>query len=438
VSEPQRRTFLKQAGVSVAVAAVATRGAHGALAANEELTHALVGCGGRGTSVAELFAAQPEVNVGYVCDPDSERAAKAAQAVASVQGRAPKTVSDLRKILDDGSVDLVHIATPDHWHAPAALLALEAGKHVYVEKPCCHNIREGRLMVEAARRHNRVVQTGTQSRSSEHNLAAMRRLKEGAIGEILVAKAWNSQRRRDIGHATPSEPPKGFDYDLWLGPAPWMPFQANRHHYFWHWWYATGTGDFGNDGVHDVDIARWGLGVEEHPSRITALGGKYFFDDDQQFPDTQYVAFEYPGASKSDRPKQLIFELRIWSPYRQEGFENGDAFYGTEGCMILGKNEGWQLYGPKNELIESMKAGDRDVPHVRNFIECVQSGELPNAHAEIGHLSAALCHLGNIAVRAGTMLEFDPKAEQITNNEEANRLVGRDYREGHWAAPKDA
>jgi predicted dehydrogenase len=293
-------------------------------------------------------------------------------------------------------------------------------------------------LVEAARRHKRIVQTGTQTRSSVENQEAMRRLNEGAIGEILVAKAWNSQRRRDIGHAKPSDPPKNFDYDLWVGPAPWMPFQANRHHYFWHWWYATGTGDMGNDGVHDIDIARWGLGVDEHPSRIAALGGKNYFDDDQQFPDTQYVAFEYPGASKADRPKQLIFEMRIWSPYRQEGFENGNAFYGTEGCMLLGKKEGWQLFGPRNELIESMTTGDRDVPHVRNFIECVQSGELPNAHAEIGHLSAALCHLGNLAVRAGTLLHFDPKTEQITNNDEANRLVCRNYREGHWATPKDA
>ncbi|MEX0712528.1 MAG: Gfo/Idh/MocA family oxidoreductase, partial [Pirellulales bacterium] len=384
------------------------------------------------------FAAQEDVELAFVCDPDQARAESAAKEAASVTGKPPQVVGDLRRVLDDPRVQAVTVATPDHWHGPATLLALAAGKHVYVEKPCAHNVREGRLMVEAARRHDRVVQVGTQSRTAPHVLRAMQLLAEGAIGQVLVAKAWNSQRRGNIGHASPSDPPAGFDYDMWLGPAPAVPFQTNRHHYHWHWWYDFGTGDFGNDGVHDIDIARWGLGVAEHPSRIAALGGKYHFEDDQQFPDTQYVVFEYPGDGQVGHKRQLIFEQRIWSPYRQEGYENGNAFYGTDGMLLLGKNDGWQLFGPRNKPGETMPAQGIGPPHHRNFLECIKSGSRPNADIEIGHLSAALCHLGNIATRVGRVLAFDPRAEQILNDEEAGRLITRVYRDGHWAVPNAA
>ena len=260
----------------------------------------------------------------------------------------------MRHVLDDKSVDAVWIATPDHWHAPATILACDAGKHVYVEKPCSHNIREGRLMIEAARRNKRVVQVGTQSRSTAHVRQAMEKLHAGAIGDVLVSKAWNSQLRRSIGHAQPSDPPSTLDYDLWTGPAPLVPYQANLLPGIWRWWYDFGCGDMGNDGVHDIDIACWGLGVDTHPSSIVALGGKYFFDDDQQFPDTQYVVFEYPGDGKVGHKRQLIFEQRIWSPYVQEGYENGNAFYGTKGMMLLGKRGGYKIFGPRNKLIEEV------------------------------------------------------------------------------------
>lgn len=443
MSETNRRSFLKSTGAAAGGSAIlALADSEPAPAAennpaNDKLVLALIGCGGRGLAVAKSFAGQPDIAVAYVCDPDSTRAGKAARAIEGVSGKAPRIVSDLRQILDDQSVDAVQIATPDHWHAPATLLALAADKHVYVEKPCSHNIREGRLMIEAARRQKKVVQTGTQSRSGPHVIKAIELLREGAIGEVLVSKAWNSQRRKNIGHAAPSIPPPDFDYDLWVGPAPMVPFQPNRHHYTWHWWCDFGTGDFGNDGVHDVDLARWGLGVETHPSHVACLAGKYFFDDDQQFPDTQYAVFEYPGDRRVGQRKQLIFEMRTWSPYRQEGFENGNAFYGTEGMLLLGKNDAWQLFGPKNKLRDSMEYADREVPHQRNFVDCIRTGRLPNADVEIGHLSATLCHLGNIAARVGRSLTFDPQKEQIVGDEEANRLVNRTYREGHWATPRD-
>jgi predicted dehydrogenase len=276
---------------------------------------------------------------------------------------------------------------------------------------------------------------GTQSRSTEHVRAAVQQLREGVIGEVLVAKAWNSQKRSNIGKGKPGKPPAGFDYDVWVGPAPMVPFQANRHHYTWHWWYAFGTGDMGNDGVHDIDIARWGLGVDTHPTHVSGIGGKYFFDDDQQFPDTEYVVFEYPGEGKVGQRRQLIYEHRIWSPYHQEGHENGNAFYGTKGVMILGKKDGWQVTFAGNKPGPSMKGTFDLSAHHANFAECVRTGKTPNADIAIGHLSSSLCHLGNLACRVGRNLTFDPAAEQVRGDDEANALVGRKYREGHWAVP---
>ena len=395
----------------------------------------MIGPGGHGSNLLKSFSAQPDVEVRWVCDVDSQRMEAAAKLVEKAQGKAPRMDKDLRRVLEDPAVDAVVIATPDHWHAPATLLACEAGKHVYVEKPCAHNLREGRLMVEAARKYNRVVQVGTQSRSSATLQRAMQRLKDGAIGEVLVAKAWNSQLRGNIGKVAPSEPPPSLDFDLWLGPAPKVPYQANLLPSIWRWRYAFGTGDMGNDGVHEIDVARWGLGVTTHPQRILAMGGKYFFDDDQEFPDTQYVSFEYEGSGPMGK-KQLVFEQRIWSPYVQEGFENGNAFYGTKGMLILGKQSGWQLYGPRNQLKEKEEARLDSTPHHRDFLDAIRSGRRPNADIEIGHLSAALTHLGNIATRLGRVLHFDAEKEAVVGDAEAQALVRRAYREGHWAVPK--
>jgi predicted dehydrogenase len=432
-----RRQFLKRS--SVVVAGALSAGAFGggqAHGANERLVVGLIGPGGMGTNLLRSFAAQPDVAISHVCDPDEGRRDKAAQLAAELTTRRPRAEKDLRRVLEDKSVDAVVIATPDHWHAPATILACEAGKHVYVEKPCSHNIREGRLMVEAARRYSRVVQVGTQNRSTAHVIRAMELLHNGAIGEVLAAKAWNSQRRQSIGRAQPTEPPANLDFDLWLGPAPKAPYRPNLLHGVWRWWEAFGTGDIGNDGVHDIDIARWGLGADKHPATVTALGGKYFFEDDQQFPDTQYVVFEYPDLRR--RKRQLVFEQRLWSPYVQEGYENGDAFYGTDGMLLLGKSGGWQLFGPRNEPREKMTGAPDGPAHHRDFLDCVKTGHRPHADIEIGHWSATLAHLGNIATRVRRLLHFEPQAERIVGDEEANRLVGRTYREGHWAVPKGA
>jgi predicted dehydrogenase len=261
---------------------------------------------------------------------------------------------------------------------------------------------------------------------------AMAKLQGGAIGEVLSAKVWNSQFRRNIGHVKPSEPPAELDFDTWIGPAPKVPYQSNLLPGSWRWFHAFGEGDIGNDGVHDLDIGRWGLGMNTHPTRIAALGGKYFHDDDQQWPDTQSVLFEY---DLGDGKKRLLsFEQRLWSDYHQEGFENGDAFYGTHGYMILGKGGGWKIYDKKDKLREEARGNPDLLAHHRNFIDCIRSGAAPTADIQEGHLSASLCHLANIATRTGRVIEFDPKNERITNDAEAHKMLAREYRD-HWGTP---
>jgi predicted dehydrogenase len=433
----KRRTFLKATGLGAAASLLSA----GTARAGEpgRIVLGVIGTGGMGSNHVRALAARKDVAIAYLCDADANRAAAAAKHVEQASGTAPKMVKDLRQVLDDRAVDAVFIATPDHWHAPASILALDAGKHVYVEKPCCHNLREGRLMVEAVRRSGKLLQVGTQSRSTACVQEAIRRVLGGEIGDVLVAKAWNSQQRRSIGKTQPSKPPAHLDYDLWLGPAPEVPYRANLLPGIWRWWHDFGCGDIGNDGVHDIDVARWGLGAETHPSTIACLGGKYFFDDDQQFPDTQYAVFEYPLPGSPGKKKQLIFEQRIWSPYVQEGYENGVAFYGTKGLLIIGHTVGWKLFGPRNKLLAE-RTGPCDLPaHHQNFLDCVRGQQKQlNADVMAGHLSAGLVHLANISARVGRTLQFDPQAEQVRSDPEAGAMLRRKYREGHWAVPKGA
>jgi predicted dehydrogenase len=430
---PERREFLQTAAVGAVTLAL---NPPISAAESRKVVLGIIGPGGMGMNHVRALLKRSDVEIAYVCDVDKLQLAKAAKAVEDGSKKAPNAVADMRQVLDDKAVDAVLIATPDHWHAPASILALDAGKHVYVEKPCCHNIREGRLMADAVKRSGKLLQVGTQSRSTATVREAMQRIKEGEIGDILVAKAWNSQLRKNIGRTKPADPPEHLDFDNWCGPAPLVPYRSNMLPGIWRWWYDFGCGDIGNDGVHDIDVAVWGLGATAHPSRITCLGGKYFFDDDQQFPDTQYAVFEYPVDGKNGVRKQLIFEQRIWSPYVQEGYENGAAFYGTKGMLIIGHSVGWKLYGPKNKPIAEKTGRPELDAHHTNFLECVRGNakEL-NADVMAGHLSATIVHLANIGARTGKVLEFDPKVESITNEPEANALVKRKYRE-HWGTPK--
>ncbi len=439
MSASSRREFLKASVHTAAtLAALGTaRAAARAAGANERVQVGLIGCGGRGSYLADEFSKVENVEIASVADPDANRLNSALKTYSRSGAKGTK---DFREMLQDRSIDAVIVATPDHWHAPAAILACDAGKHVYVEKPCSHNIREGRLLVDAARRNNRIVQHGTQVRSTRMMREAIQRLREGEIGDVLAVKAWNIQLRRSIGHERPTDPPAELDYDLWVGPAPMTPYQSNRVHNGWHWCYDFGTGDMGNDGVHDLDYARWGLGVETHPSRVSAIGGKYFFDDDQQFPDTQQVAFEYPGDGKPGSKRLFIYEQRLWSTNYPYNVDSGVEFYGTKGQMFLSRRGKAQILGERNSRKEiDFPLGDQDAPaHVANFIDAVRNDRRPNGDIEIGHLTATLAHLGNIAVRTGRTLRFDPATERIIGDAEADRLVSRSYREGHWAVPRES
>ena len=399
--------------------------------ANDRVRIGILGCQ-RGDLLARHFA-EVGAEIACICDPDEKRLAKTHKKFPDAHA-----VADLRRVLDDQSIDAVAVATPDHWHAPAAMLACQAGKHIYLEKPCSHNILEGRWIIDTVHRFNRICQVGTQCRSSRFIQNAIQRIREGAIGDVLTASAWNSQQRRNIGHVEPSTPPAGFDYDLWVGPAAWQPYRKNCHHYTWHWWYNFGTGDAGNDGVHELDIALWALGVTTHPNRIAGYGRKLFFDDDQQFPDTQNIVFSFPADAKG-RERIITYEQRIWSPYFQGGCENGVTIYGTEGYLTLSKIDGWRLYGPKNELLQQEQGSYEISPHAKRFLDALRGDAHVNADVEISHRSTSLVHLANILSRCSRgELEFDPNKERFVDCSEANELLGRAYRDKHWAKPSKA
>jgi predicted dehydrogenase len=392
---------------------------------------ALIGCGGRAGTHRDEF--QKLAQIVWVCDPDKKRLAEFEKATGA------KGTTDMRRVLDDKEVQAVVVSTPDHWHAPASILACNAGKHVYVEKPCSHNFIEGDLLVKAARKNNVIVQHGTQSRSTRKMVDAIQLLKEGVIGDVLMAKAWNIQRRSNIGKSSPSAAPEHVDYDAWIGPAEFMPYQSNRFHYSWHWWHNFGTGDIGNDGAHEIDIARWGLGVTGFPSTASALGGKYYFDDDQQFPDHATCNFEWPGDGQVGHRRQLMFEMRIWSTNYPYNCDSGVEFYGTKGQLMVSKRGKFMLWSESNKSIDFPTPNEViELPssHQADFLDAIAKGTKPSADIQIGHESTALIHLANIAVRTGKQLDFDPKTQTITNDAKANQMLGRTYRsQGHWSVP---
>lgn len=432
-----RRQFLKlaSAGVAAATTYCGTQVSQ-AKSANDRISVALIGCGGRGMGDAGQFKKLPNVEVSYVCDVDERRLALAAK---NFDLPAGKGVTDLRRVLDDKSVDAVIVATPDHWHALAAILACDAGKHVYVEKPISHNIREGRLLVAASERNKTLVQHGTQCRSTSMMIEAVKALREGIIGDVLVAKAWNIQRRSPLPAGQDTAPPAGFDYDSWVGPATMIPYRTNRVHQRWTMWYHFGVGEAGNDGVHDIDYARWGLGVETHPTKISANGGKYHILDETEFPDTQQATFEYPGDGKPGSQRMLIYEQRLWSTNYPHNTDSGAEFYGTKGQMYLSRRGKLTVLGDRNAVVNlsvELKSQD-DAAHVRNFCDCIRNGTRTNADALTGHLSTSLAHLANIATRVGRSLTFDPQQEQFVGDAEANALIRREYRP-HWGTPREA
>jgi predicted dehydrogenase len=426
-----RRRFLGTGSAAMAAAgaaALAPSVLRAARSAGERIVLGVMGLNGRGKALADVLAAQPEVAVAYLCDVDQRVIGPAVDSVSKLGEHAPQAVSDFRRILDDRSVDGLAIATPDHWHALATIHACAAGKHVLVEKPCSHNVVEGQRMVAAARKYNRLVQVDTQRRSSKSMQAMVEFLTSGGIGKLHFARSWITSRRENIGHAANEPAPAEVDYDMWLGPAPSRAFNRNHFHYRWHWFWEYGTGELGNNGVHGLDLARWGLGVDM-PDSVVSSGAKQFFDDDQVTPDTQVVCYEYPGLT-------LVWEHRTWSPFGMNESAFGVEFHGGEG-VVTTDGRTWWIHHPK-EPKKSGYEGDTgyEPGHQRNWLEAIRGNAQLTADIEVGHISTSLCHIGNISHRVERKLAWNARAWRFaTDDADADALLGREYR-APWTLPE--
>jgi predicted dehydrogenase len=490
-----RREFLRDSAVFGAALA-AVRGLPSVTAlqaaeqagANNQLRVACIGVRGRGRDHVGGFAGKNNCVVATICDCDEAVIGPAMKSAASAQGSQPKYEKDLRKVLDDKSIDIVSIATPNHWHALAAIWAMQAGKDVYVEKPVSHNVSEGRRIVEAARKYNKICQAGTQSRTMEGMRQAIDYARSGKIGKIKLARGLCYKLRPSIGKVDgPQEPPKTMDYDLWCGPAPFKaPHRKTPNgtvHYDWHWIWDYGNGDLGNQGIHEMDKARWGLGKAELPKSVVSVGGRLGYVDDGESANTQIILFDYGDS-------ELIFEVRglpSVSPYPGEEAKKpglkpqnyvGNIFYGTDGLVVCPSYDSGVAYNAKGEVLERFKGGG---DHYGNFVKAVRSRKVSDLNGDIleGHISSALCHLGNISYRLGTeqplsketkafgddkeayqtlsrmfahlkdnavsddaryrvgrKLQIDPKTETFIGDKEANAQLTREYRKGYEVPAK--
>jgi len=395
-----RRQFITAAATTVAM--LPANAYSRVLGANETVQLGIMGMS-RGKDLAGNFAKTPNAAIATICDVDQKRLASASNAVEKMTGKRPATTSDFRKMLDDKSIDALVCAAPNFWHAPASILACSAGKHVYVEKPCSHTPQEGIWLVTAARKNKKHVQMGNQRRSYVVIREAMAALHEGIIGQVTIAKCWYGADRKSIGTGKPAEVPAHLDYELWQGPVLRKPYQDNVVHYNWHWFWHWGNGELGNNGIHMIDLCRWGLGVT-YPSLVTSSGGRYHFQDDQQTPDTHIVTFDFPSK------QSIVWEGLSCINYHPEN--NADAvFHGTKGTLVL-RSGGYSLLDPKGKEIKKVPGVTGDVPHLTNFIQAVRENQPLNSEIEEGHLSTLLCHLGNIAHRTSHAIECDPNNGQ--------------------------
>ena len=440
IKSTTRRSFIKKTaatgvilGVGNGIPSVFAKGSP-----NEKIIVAVMGVNSRGHWLAQLFARQKNAEVAYICDVDGRAMAKTIAKVSEVQTRKPKGEKDVRKVLENQDIDALVIAAPDHWHTPAAIMACKAGKHVYVEKPCGHNPREGEMLVEAARKYNRVVQMGNQKRSWENVIQCINEIKSGIIGRVYFAKAWYAKSRQSIGFGKEAVVPSWLDYELWQGPAPRRPYRDNLIHYNGHWFWHWGTGEAWNNGSHEMDIMRWGLEVS-YPTRITFAGGRYHFKDDWQTPDTQVICFDFKEG------KTMAWEGRSCNNYAQEENGRGVIFHGESGTIKIVANS-YVVYdnNQPNTVIKEVKDTEKpqavntvgpgevfDSPHVHNFLESIRQGKRPNSDIEEGHKSVLLGHLGNIAYRTGDTIYCDADNGHIIGNRQALQFWGREY-EGGW------
>src|SRR5437899_8471696 len=461
-----RRDFLKTGTKTVAGIAVAERlrtwvEPRRVLGANDRVRVAICGLHGRGVNHIERYAALKNAEIAALCDVD-DNVMRQRIAEAQKLGVQPKTYTDFRKLLEDKSIDAISIATPNHWHSLMAIWACQAGKDVYVEKPCSHNCFEGRQLVRAVKKYNRICQHGSQSRSNSGMLEAMQHLNDGTIGEVYLARAICYKWRASIGRAAVEPVPAGVNYDLWTGPAPLKPFTRNRFHYNWHWIWDTGNGEVGNQAIHEIDIARWGLGVG-FPVSVSAMGGHFMFEDDQETPNTLNATFCFNAAE--GKRKMMELEVRHWITNHE--VEIGTGAYGASGVPAAGlgadsnkKPANKQSLGPRDaktntvgnifygskgylgidgydtyktwltDQTEPGPYGKGSGNHYANFVDCIRSRRAQDIHSPIeeAHISTTLVHLANASYRLGRTLRFDAVEEQVIGDEEANRLLRGSYR----------
>jgi predicted dehydrogenase len=414
-----QRTALAGAGLAI-YGRLATAGA--ADSPNNRILVAVMGVNGRGMDHVKGYLANANCEIAYICDVDSRALDKGLQFVAQKQARKPKGVKDFRAVLDDKEVDVLSIATPNHWHAYATIEACKAGKHVYVEKPCCHNPHEGELMVAAARKYRRHVQMGNQRRSWPWIIEAMNRLRTGELGKVLFARSWYNNSRPSIGHGKPVPVPDWLDYSLWQGPAPERPYVDNLVHYKWHWRWHWGNAELGNNGIHSLDLARWGLGVD-YPTRVTCGGGRYHFRDDQETPDTCVATYDFGGGAGT------TWDGQSCDPHGFEGSRFGVTFYCEKGSLVIA-DKTYVLRDPNDKEIASGGGPSDDVLHFGNLLAAIRDGQKLNSEIEEGVKSTLLCHLGNIAYRTGQTIDVNPVTGRVSGNKEAAKLWGREYRKG--------
>ena len=406
------------------------------IAANDKITAAVIGTNGRGLAHIGCLTSLPGVEITHICDVDTRAIEKGIKETAKKQTNTPQSEGDFRKILADKSIDVVTIATPDHWHTPMAILALTAGKHVYVEKPCSQNPHESELLLAAANKYQRVIQMGAQRRSSAHMRGIIPQIHDGIIGKTYFAKGWYTNNRASIGHGQPVPVPEWLDYELWQGPAPRQLYIDNLIHYNWHWRWKYGTGEALNNGTHEIDVARWALGVT-WPTRVSSNGGRYAFQDDWETPDTQTISWDFPEG------KTMAWEGRSCNDYPVEGRSRGVMVYGTEGTALLDGDD-YIIWDKKKKIVKQAKGTEivdptnpisgsgmgMDTAHVSNFIETVRGNQQLTCPISEGSVSVSLLHLGNIAWRVGRGLNCDPANGHILKDAAAMKLWRREYEHG--------
>jgi predicted dehydrogenase len=436
-----RRDFLRGSLGAATVAAILPQ--RPSRAASDKVIIGVMGLGGRGTALARMFAERKDVEIAYLCDPDSRRLPQASAAITQAQGKPPQAMQDFRRILDDKNVDALINATPDHWHALGTILACQAGKDVYVEKPMAHNVWEGRKMIEAARKYKRVVQVGMQTRSAPYAKDAAEQVRNGKLGDVYLIRVFNMMQHSPMREGSVQPVPQGFDYDLWCGPAPKLPYNPSRA-WLNQWEYSCGP--IPGDAIHQLDLARTLFDDKPYPDTVAHSGGVRALRDGREIPDTQMALFDYGDFT-------LVFESALWTPYMkkiQQHIRDSDLFpdwpfcatkievLGTKGMMYLGRHGGgWQIYDADDKVVDFRYGRQGDQPHQDNFIQCIRTREKPNADVEQGHYSALLCHMANISYRVGNRkLALDPKTETFVDAPDANRFLKRTYREP-WVVPEE-